>query len=568
LFGSLTLTQITKADVAGQATPRRTRAIDAIKGLILKIAHHILPERLKKSSPATICAEDIKPLSTVQVGVWAAVIVLIAVSTGLILTRNRNRTEPQFSGPIIEIPSAIAFREVGDLAPGSTDEALAGRLRDPKVLNNLAVRLFTTGDMQRGSALLSRALDLAPDDPVINYNNAHLQFEEGHVDAAVASAEKALASQPKFDEARLLIASADVKNKDIAGAKSQMMQLGNSNNPLALMLQGVIALSNNDVEGAINAFLQAAASEASLKSAASYNLGVAYQQKKNPKMAAQYYQSALNTNPGLVQATHNLALIASPPASARSGLSASTGASISVPSPPSIIVQQFQPQVARTTSNARITNTQPAVFQAGQAVGAVVQQVPVSRSLNLPKIGLPVPNTESQRRTVASAATPFHRITPIPQITVPPLTFHSIHPVQSPLFIEQQAQRENQIRLTQEHIQAQQELARQQAAQEQARKALLNQQRMNEINMAQAELVRLTSAVQSLQFAANSEQLWAAQHAMIAQYSGRRIIYVPNPAAMTANANALAKRSSASALQPRITALELQIQQLRSSMLY
>ena len=516
--------------------------------------------RLKAVANAktTIRTTDFSSISRAQALIWVAVIASVALASHMLLRPSTPRQSFQFSGPIVEIPPAIALQQTSGLVESiSSTKGVVG-LHDPKALNNEAIRLVAGGDFQGGSALMLRALKAAPDDPVINYNHARMQYQEGKVGEAVQSARRALARDPLMDEPKILLGAAALQGRNIAAAQSQVQGLRNLNSVPALLLIGAVALASGDVNGALNAFSQASAISPQ-RATASYNLGVAYQQQNSNALAQKYYQSAIANNPSLVQARQNLA-----------ALSASSALSYGVP-PPAVIVpstaprfQQAAPVIVGTELIPRPMppipigpNTPPS----GRISGLNVPKYPFHPlSLESKTFGTSAGKTaqmQFQRVRTDESMAQQARLQAEQQARVEEEQQARIQAQQARLVAEHQArfQAEQQARLQAE------EQARIQAEQKQARRAELQ----NLANAAQAQVSNLMVRVQELLANANALQAWAAQHAFIQRVSGRRIIMVPNPAAATATANAQILRMNASTLQARIAAWELQIQQLRNS---
>lgn len=284
------------------------------------------------------------PRKNRRVAMAVALVVLVAVGMGgLFIVRQNSRKQNQASsleplGPIVQVPPAVVFR--GAARPdngnsGSPSQAdIAGAERDlarhpnnPKVLNDLGCLLDASGATARGHALLSQAHSLSPDDPDIGYNYARSLFQQGKVDEAGKEADRLVTQNPDSAEARLLKASVAVQKRDYTTAQDQVdkvlkdgPQLSNQAptgikpdkvtqvlkaiQMAALVIQGVIDLAKGRTQQGLASFQSAL--KLGNDPAAMYNTGVAYQQLGQPAQAAPYYRRAIEAQPTLAEAHHNL----------------------------------------------------------------------------------------------------------------------------------------------------------------------------------------------------------------------------------------------------------------------
>ncbi len=228
---------------------------------------------------------------------------LSAVSLGHGLTNHALQT----SGPILEVPPAIVFR--GSNVPKSQAERdLVQRPTDPKVLNDAGTHLWSSGQKDRGTELLSRAHASLPDDPVINYNYSRMLYDAGNTGDAIHLLEEATRRKPAFDEARLLLASAAVQRGDYNLADQHLQQVTSKVQVVALTIQGTIQLFTDKPKDALASFEQAL-TLARGNAAALYNVGLGFQQNGDLSQASTYYQQAINVNPKLAAAYNNLGTI-------------------------------------------------------------------------------------------------------------------------------------------------------------------------------------------------------------------------------------------------------------------
>jgi uncharacterized membrane protein YhaH (DUF805 family)/Flp pilus assembly protein TadD len=275
--------------------------------------------------------------------VIAAALVLCAVVGVIVVLRQNSRNGKQASGlaplgPIVQVPPAVLFRGAtrpdggSPGIPSQVDIAAAERdlnrhPDDPKVLNDLGCLLGASGDMARGHALLSQAHRLRPDDPDIGYNYARSLLQQGKLDEAGKEADRLVTQNPDSAEARLLKATIAVQNRDYPAAQEQVTEVLKNGPELsnqtptgtrgdkvtqtlkaiqmsALVIQGVIYLAKGRTQQGLASF------QAALKlgpdPAAAYNAGVTYQQLGKPAQAAPYYQRAIEAQPSLAEAHHNL----------------------------------------------------------------------------------------------------------------------------------------------------------------------------------------------------------------------------------------------------------------------
>jgi uncharacterized membrane protein YhaH (DUF805 family)/tetratricopeptide (TPR) repeat protein len=280
-----------------------------------------------------------------RIVIGAAVILFVAVGVGaLVIVRQYSRNQNQTSGlaplgPIVQVPPAVLFRGAIRPPDGSSRGAsqedvdaaerdLARQPTDPRSLNDLGCLLAAYGNSARGHALLSEAHRLKPDDPDIGYNYGRSLFQQGKTDEAEKEADRIIAQNPDFAEARLLKASAAIEKRDYDTAQDQVAKvLKKDSEPsnqgtepavkqdkeaqvlkaiqmAALVIQGVIDLAKGRTQQGLASF------QAALKlgndPAALYNAGVAYQQLGQPAQAAPYYQRAIEAQPTLAEAHNNL----------------------------------------------------------------------------------------------------------------------------------------------------------------------------------------------------------------------------------------------------------------------
>jgi uncharacterized membrane protein YhaH (DUF805 family)/Flp pilus assembly protein TadD len=282
-----------------------------------------------------------RPRKNLRISI-AAALVLCAVVGVIVALRQNFRSGKQTSGlaplgPIVQVPPAVLFRgatrsvDGSSGSPSQADISAAERdlvlhPDDPRVLNDLGCLLDASGDMARGYALLSRAHRLRPDDPDVGYNYARSLFQQGKVDEAGKEADRLVTQNPDSAEARLLKASVAVQKQDYDTAQDQVDKVLKDSPELsnqgpigkpdkvtkvlraiqtaALVIQGVIDLTKGRTQQGLASF------QAALKlgndPAAAYDAGVAYQQLGQPAQAAPYYQRAIEAQPTLAEAHHNL----------------------------------------------------------------------------------------------------------------------------------------------------------------------------------------------------------------------------------------------------------------------
>lgn len=256
-------------------------------------------------------------------------LVLLVTAAGLwVLTRKGSlgpgsRKEPadglQPSGPIVEVPPVVFFRAALNPAswasPGRAwyaemnrqDQELGRHPDDPKLLNDEA-SLNAAGDIARCARLMAQAHQIVPNEPIIGYNYARALYRQGKFDEAIAAADGAITQKPDMDAARLLRAAAALGKKDYRGAEDQLSKLTDRSQGVALLMGGVVQLSQGKPKDAEASFQQAVAalpgSEVAL-----YDAGVAYQQAGDPAKALEYYRQAIQKAPTLAEAHNNSGII-------------------------------------------------------------------------------------------------------------------------------------------------------------------------------------------------------------------------------------------------------------------
>jgi Tfp pilus assembly protein PilF len=255
------------------------------------------------------------------VAIVVAVVLLAAVG-GWFAWKKFGRTTPppvQAAGPIVKVPAAIAFMgenySGGEQAPPTAAEqvaraenVMAGNPGNARALNDAAVLFQSAGDNQRSGELLSQAHQLAPDDPVIDYNYARSLYQQGKTDDAIQQAENALKQQNDFDQARVLLADAAIQKKDYAAAEDHVSKLQKTIKDIeiaAFTIRGVILLEKGKTADAL-AMFQEALKLAGEDPTALYNMGVAEQRGDHLSDAQGFYERALAQDPNFGEAHNNL----------------------------------------------------------------------------------------------------------------------------------------------------------------------------------------------------------------------------------------------------------------------
>ena len=135
-------------------------------------------------------------------------------------------------------------------------------------------------------------------------------MKEGKLAAAEDCFTRALALNPKLDDARFGFASCRYAAGDVAGAKKALDELlrRNKKHGPALGLAGIIALKQNDLRTARDRFEHAV--KRSPKDARLHtNLAIVYDGMRKKKAALRELRKAVALDPNLAEARFNLAIL-------------------------------------------------------------------------------------------------------------------------------------------------------------------------------------------------------------------------------------------------------------------
>ncbi|HET9033850.1 MAG TPA: tetratricopeptide repeat protein [Dokdonella sp.] len=203
---------------------------------------------------------------------------------------------------------AIEHHRQGRLPEAETAyrEALATNSSDSEALRGLAAVRRSRGDLAECIQLVTRAQELAPDQPALLHLLGSVQFEASNINAAREAYERALALDPNLAGAHTALGHIAMMNADntLAGQHFRTA-LRVEEDPQALSGLGILALSNADVEGALK-YLTRAADLAPNDASIAFNLGRVFAARGMAAFAEQAFRNALRLNPGLPHANNAL----------------------------------------------------------------------------------------------------------------------------------------------------------------------------------------------------------------------------------------------------------------------
>src|SRR6185369_15812216 len=135
--------------------------------------------------------------------------------SGQVATQQTKESSAKSFRPIVQEPPLISFRggseivlknQTKSVSPAMFNEIIAiaqSRPDDPKAQNDAGVLLDASSDHMQALNFIEKAERLAPQDPVIAYNHAHILYELGRIDNALTKLQDALKNQPQFVEAHV-----------------------------------------------------------------------------------------------------------------------------------------------------------------------------------------------------------------------------------------------------------------------------------------------------------------------------------------------------------------------------
>ncbi|MFH1995537.1 MAG: tetratricopeptide repeat protein [Candidatus Omnitrophota bacterium] len=180
--------------------------------------------------------------------------------------------------------------------PRSTDETA-----EAIFLNSIAIECAIAGDFDSAEVLFTEAVRLDPGYAETYNNFGFFWFQKGERTQAEEYFRKALEIDPNHERAR--------SNLDFI-TNPMMREKERSDKAASLIRQGVAQGSSGNLDGAIDAFLEALAIDPD--NAETYNnLGFAYFRKDDREKAEEYFAKALELDPNHERAKSNLEYIRS-----------------------------------------------------------------------------------------------------------------------------------------------------------------------------------------------------------------------------------------------------------------
>ncbi len=203
---------------------------------------------------------------------------------------------------------AIEHHRQGRLPEAETAyrEALATNSSDSDALRGLAAVRRARGDLAECTQLISRAQELAPDQPKLLQMLGSAQLESGNIEAARDAYERALALDPNFAGAHTALGHIAMMKADNTLAEQYFRTaLRVDEDPQALSGLGILALGKGDAEGALK-YLTRSADLAPEDASIAFNLGRGFAARGMAAFAEQAFRNSLRLNPGLPHANNAL----------------------------------------------------------------------------------------------------------------------------------------------------------------------------------------------------------------------------------------------------------------------
>lgn len=203
---------------------------------------------------------------------------------------------------------AIEHHRQGRLPEAETAyrEALATNSSDSDALRGLAAVRRARGDLAECTQLITRAQELAPDQPKLLQMLGSVQLESGNLDAARSAYDRALTLDPNFAGAHTALGHIAMMSADntLAGQYFRTA-LRVEEDPQALSGLGILALNDGDAESALK-YLTRAADLSPNDASIAFNLGRGFAARGMAAFAEQAFRNALRLNPGLPHANNAL----------------------------------------------------------------------------------------------------------------------------------------------------------------------------------------------------------------------------------------------------------------------
>lgn len=203
---------------------------------------------------------------------------------------------------------AIELHRQGRLeeAENAYREVLRGNANDSEALRGLGAIRRSLGDLAESAHLISRAHQLAPEQPKLLMMLGAVQFEAGNPDASRDAYERVLALDPNMAGAHTALGHIAMMQGNPGLAEQYFRTaLRVTEDPQALAGLGSLALNKDDPETAIK-YLTRASDLAPKDAGIAYALGRGFAKRGMIAFAEQAFRNALRLRPGQPNATSAL----------------------------------------------------------------------------------------------------------------------------------------------------------------------------------------------------------------------------------------------------------------------
>lgn len=185
-------------------------------------------------------------------------------------------------------------------------EALASDPSNSEALRGLGAIRRSRGDLAESAELISRAHDLAPDQPKLLLMLGSVQLEAGDIDASKNAYERALTLDPNIAGAHTALGHIAMMQGDRKLANDYFRTaLRVDEDPQALSGLGTLALDSGDAEEALK-YLARASDLAPKDPSIAYALGRGFTKRGMLAFGEQAFRNALRLRPGLPHANNAL----------------------------------------------------------------------------------------------------------------------------------------------------------------------------------------------------------------------------------------------------------------------
>lgn len=185
-------------------------------------------------------------------------------------------------------------------------EALAADPSNSEALRGLGAIRRTRGDLAESAELITRAHDLAPDQPKLLLMLGSVQLEAGNMEASRSAYERALTLDPNLAGAHTALGHIAMMQGETGLANDYFRTaLRVNEDPQALSGLGTLALDAGDAETALK-YLARASDLAPNDASIAYALGRGFAKRGMLAFGEQAFRNALRLKPGLPHASNAL----------------------------------------------------------------------------------------------------------------------------------------------------------------------------------------------------------------------------------------------------------------------